>query len=269
MPVKIVIRGGGDLASGAAARLFRAGIIPLITELPQPLVVRRLVAFGEAVYAGEVSVEGIIARRVESLSEAEKMIFSGIIPVLIDPEMKLLQSAQPLVLLDARMTKKTPDLGIEAAQLVIGLGPGFVAGDNCHAVVETQRGHNLGRVIWQGAAQADTGIPEARGKFASERVLFAPKDGELITHAEICEPLQEGDLIAEVQGEKVFAPFEGALRGLARAGLMVKKGMKIGDLDPPNMETNCRTISDKALAVGGAVLEAVLSQAEIRNKIYS
>ena len=263
----MLIRGGGDLASGVAARLHRAGLQVLITELPNPLVVRRLVAFAEAVYAGETTVGGITARLAENFVAAEEILGEGKIAVLVDPDMEILADFKPLVLVDGRMRKEPPEVGMEAAPLVIGLGPGFVAGENCHAVVETMRGHNLGRVIWEGSAQADTGIPDAIGNTREERVLRAPADGRLAARAAICDHVEKGDLIAVVSEQAVVAPFMGVLRGLVHEGVEVKKGMKIGDVDPRDDPRFCTTASDKSLAVGGGVMEAVLSRADIRERL--
>lgn len=267
MPI-VLIRGGGDLATGVAARLQRVGIAVVVTELAQPLVVRRLAAFAEAVYSGEATVEGIMARRVADMSEMELTLAKNQIPVLIDPELNCLSAIQPIALVDARLTKRPPELGREAAALVVGLGPGFTAGQDCHAVVETLRGHTLGRVIWQGQAARDTGAPEARQGKQTERVLRAPIDGQLITRIEIGERVKEGDVIAEVGGELILAPFEGLLRGLLYSGLAVKAGMKIGDIDPRNDPALCRTISDKALAIGGGVLEALLTKPDVRASLW-
>jgi xanthine dehydrogenase accessory factor len=252
-----------------AARLYRTGFHVLISELPQPLVVRRLVSFAEAVYAGKAQVEEITGRLVGGLDEAAKVLEEGIIPVMVDPELRMLAGFNPLVLVDARMIKRPPEIGMESAEMVIGLGPGFIAGENCHAVIETIRGHDMGRVIWQGETAENTGVPEAVLKKQGERVLRAPASGELIAHAHICDHLEQGAPIAEVGGITVTAPFKGVLRGLVHPGVPVKKGMKIGDLDPRDEHRYCVTISDKSLAIGGGVLEAVLSFPNLREKIFS
>ena len=264
----VLVRGGGDLASGVALRLFRAGLLPVISEIPHPLAVRRLVSFSEAIYRGEISVEGVRARRVSSPEEAFRILALGCIPVLVDPEAESRHVFRPRVLVDGRMTKLPPDLGLEAASLVIGLGPGFIAGENCHAVVETNRGHSLGRVIWRGTAEADTGLPEAVGGRQAERVLRAPTDGVLEARVEIGEVVEPGVEIAQVGGLPVVAPFRGALRGLLPAGLPVKAGLKIGDLDPRADPRLCRLVSDKSLAIGGGVLEAILSRADLRSHLW-
>jgi xanthine dehydrogenase accessory factor len=267
MNTQILIRGGGDLASGVAARLHRAGFQVLITELPQPLVVRRLVSFAEAVYSGVVQVEGISARLADDLNQAEVILAAGEIAVLVDPELTRLKAVDPLVLVDARMTKQTRNDRPESVPMVIGLGPGFSAGKDCHAVVETKRGHSLGRVIWQGQALPDTKLPDTIGGRDHDRVLRAPADGLLRTQVSITDQVLAGDLLADVEGVKLIAPFDGVIRGLLHDGLQVKTGMKIGDLDPRNDPAYCSLISDKALSVGGGVLEALLSKPEIRARL--
>lgn len=258
------VRGGGDLASGVALRLWRAGLQVVISELPEPLVVRRFAAFAEAVYRGIYTLEGVIARRVETSTQVKACLDAGELPVLVDPEGVRLAELHPAVVVDARMRKAPPEDLQSGARLVIGLGPGFTAGVDCQAVIETQRGHHLGRVIWEGAASADTGLPEAVGAQQQARVLRAPADGLLAAHAEIGEQLQAGAPVAEVAGQVVQAPFAGVLRGLLHPGLRVKAGMKIGDLDPRNEARYCWEVSDKALAIGGGVLEAILSVPELR-----
>lgn len=265
----VLLRGGGDLASGVALRLFRAGIRFLITELAQPLLVRRTVSFGAAVFEGALTVEGVRAQRAEDWSAAEAIWQEGQIPVLVDPHLERVEGVRPLVLIDARMTKRPPETGMKAAKLVVGLGPGFAAGENCHAVVETQRGHDLGRVIWEGAARADTGVPGSIAKVGVDRVLRAPAAGRVAGHIEIGGRVKEGGLIARVGEVEVRAPFDGVLRGLIHPSVQVEEGMKIGDLDPRGDPDFVRLVSDKALAIGGGVLEAVLSRPEIRERLWA
>lgn len=265
----ILIRGGGDLASGAAWRLHRAGFRLVITEIAQPLAVRRLVSFAEAVYRGEFSVEGVTAVRAESTAQALELLTAGYIPVLVDPEAACAEELKPAVVVDGRMLKRDPGGDMSEAALVIGLGPGFTAGVNCHAVIETNRGHNLGRVYWQGSAQADTGLPERVAQFQGERVVRAPCDGVLTGLAEIGDLLQPGQPIAEIGGQMVPAPFAGVLRGLMHPGLTVTAGLKIGDVDPRGDPAYCSHISDKSLAVGGGVLEAILSTPALRALLCS
>lgn len=260
----VVIRGGGDLASGVALRLHRSGLRTLITELDKPLVIRRTVSFAEAIYQGETRVEGVLAVRVDSVSEMEAFWREGIIPVLVDPDCLILNqlnstSHQVSALVDARMTKGPPYLAINSAPLVIGLGPGFVTGENCHAVIETNRGHYLGRVIWEGGPLPNTGVPEGYDDRYRDRVLRAPAEGEFQARSVICDRLKKGDLVAEVGGQQIFAPFDGVLRGLLHTGLWVEKGFKVGDIDPRDDPSYCRLVSDKSLAIAGGVLEAILA----------
>jgi xanthine dehydrogenase accessory factor len=290
----IIIRGGGDLASGTAWRLYHAGLRLLITEQPKPLAVRRMVSFCEAVYRGAITVEGVTARRAETIAQAQTILAAGEIPVVVDPTLSVVgtptadsrnrtsgiwsssssrpasDGLRPLVIVDARMTKLPPEPGaMNLAPFVIGLGPGFVAGENCHAVIETNRGHFLGRVIWDGPPQPDTGIPGAVRRHQSDRVLRAPADGILKTRVELGERLHKGQVIAEVAGQPVTAAFDGILRGLLHDGLRVTRGLKIGDLDPRLDPRYARTISEKSLAIGGGVLEALLTRPEIRARLWN
>lgn len=257
----ILLRGGGDLASGVALRLYRAGLRHvLITEIAQPLAVRRLVAFAEAVYRGTHTVEDVTATRVDTPAEIETAWQRAQIPVMVDPTLtRTFAWYKPHILIDARMTKQPPETDLSAAPLTIGLGPGFTAGKNCHAVIETHRGHTLGRVYWHGSAASDTGIPEAVQNRQSERVLRSPADGILHAHAQLGTLVRQGELLAEVGDIPLYAPFDGALRGLVHTGVPVTRALKIGDLDPRCDLHLCSLVSDKALAIGGGVLEAMLA----------
>jgi xanthine dehydrogenase accessory factor len=259
----IVLRGGGDLASGVALRLFRTGFHIVILELEKPLAVRRTVSFAEAVYEDTQVIEDVTARLV-SPDQLMVSIESGEIPVLIDPSANILRnqfltSPQSTFLVDARLLKTAPEPLDVNLPLHIGLGPGFTAGENCHAVIETRRGHTLGRVYWEGSSLPDSGQPEGDIR----RVLRAPQDGTTISHVNIGDHLEEGDLIAEIHADeekksKITSPFKGVLRGLIRPGIQVTEGTKMGDVDPRDDPSACFLVSDKALAVGGGVLEAVL-----------
>jgi xanthine dehydrogenase accessory factor len=270
----ILLRGGGDLASGVALRLVRAGLRVVVVELAEPLAVRRTVSFASAVMAGEIQVEEIRAQRVNSCAQAIELLERGRLPVLVDPELASRFELNPLVVVDGRMTKRPPEAGKELARLVVGLGPGFSAGDNCHVVVETQRGPYLGRLIWSGSAEPDSGLPDlvsapnGSGTQTAERVLRAPADGVMLAHATIGDVLDAGAPVAEVAGSVVYAPFRGLLRGLLQPGLAVTRGLKIGDLDPRTDERLAKVVSDKALAVGGGVLEAILTRVEIRQRLW-
>jgi xanthine dehydrogenase accessory factor len=269
-PVLLLVRGGGDLASGVALRLHRAGLKVVITELAQPLSVRRTVSFAETVYAGKHSVEEVAARLVQP-DEIPSVLAAHEIPVLVDPNADILLSSFFFpVVIDGRLLKATPSPLPMDVPLHIGLGPGFQAGVNCHAVIETHRSHTLGRVFWNGASQADSGQPEGDPR----RVLRAPSDGILIGHKKIGEHCESGELIAEIQSQieiqksEIVSPFKGVLRGLIHDGIHVTTGLKIGDVDPRDDPNACFLVSDKALAVGGAVLEAILTRAEIRENLW-
>jgi xanthine dehydrogenase accessory factor len=198
-----------------------------------------------------------------------QLLSKGRIPVIVDPEGKSVQTVHPTVIVDARMLKSPPEPLRHTAKLYIGLGPGFIGGTNCHAAIETQRGPRLGRVLWDGATQPDTGIPEAIGEKQAERVLYAPDNGQLVPHKSIGDLLKPGELIAEVNGQAVIAPFIGVLRGLLHPQVDILKGMKIGDIDPRNDQGLCSQVSEKALAIGGGVLEAILSKPELRPHLWS
>lgn len=264
----ILIRGGGDLATGIAVRLVKSGFKVVITELAEPLTVRRAVSFAEAVEEKRVQVEGITGEFVLQPGEIKRVLQSGGLPVLVDPDLSFLDEIQPDVVVDARMRKSPPDEGKELATLVIGLGPGFVADENCHAVIETNRGHHLGRVIWSGPPQEDTGIPGEFEGYGSERVLRAPTAGKVQTGAQIGDRVKKGTMIALVGDQAVFSPFDGILRGLIKPGSVVEKGMKIGDVDPRDDPTIWSQISDKSRAIGGAVLEAILACPDLRSSLW-
>lgn len=257
--IRILIKGAGDLGTGVAWRLHKAGFPVLVTELEQPLVVRRTVAFASAMFDGEITVQGITARRAESFDDARRLLDSSIVPLLIDPETRARTLLKPTVLIDAVMAKKNVGTHIADAPLVIALGPGFTPNIDCHAVIETNRGHNLGRVLWDCAAEPNTGVPGEIGGKGAERVLRASAEGRVSSVARIGDSVKQGQLIAHIGDSEVLAPFDGVLRGLVHDGLLVKAGMKIGDVDPRAKREHCFTISDKALAIGGGVLEAILS----------
>jgi xanthine dehydrogenase accessory factor len=261
----VLLRGGGDLATGVALRLHRAGIKVLITELPQPLAVRRTVSFAEAVYEGQHTVEGVKSKLIE-VNQLSGWDETDGIPVIVDQDLDILLSHNFPVVVDARLIKQTPSPLPTQVPLHIGLGPGFHAGRNCHAVIETRRSHTLGRVYWEGVTQPDSGEPEGEPR----RVLRAPYDGVVSARANIGEHITEGQTIAVISDQfSVTSPFKGVLRGLIRDGVHVTKGLKIGDVDPRDDDTACYLVSDKALSIGGGVLEATLAREEIRKLLYS
>ncbi len=262
---RVIVRGGGDLGSGAIFRLYRAGFPVIILELPAPLLVRRTVAFGDAAVSGTLTVEGVTAQRVDSMTAVDDVLAAGAIPLLVDPQGDALAALRPVVVVDARMEKRNLGTTIHDAPLVVALGPGFTAGVDCHAVIETNRGHALGRVLYAGSAEADTGEPGSVKGQTYSRILRAPADGYVQPCAAIGDTVAEGQVIAHVGSHLVKAAFAGVLRGLVHESARVTTGLKIGDLDPRARREHCFTISDKALAVGGGVLEAVLSAQLVRD----
>lgn len=258
----VAVKGAGDLASGVMHRLTRAGFAVMATELPRPMVLRRTIAFAEAVALGQATVEGLTARLAASLEEARLILAVHEIPILVDPAGEVLRAARPHVLVEATLSKRNSGITIADAPIVIALGPGYEAGRDVHAVIETNRGHNLGRVYLQGTAEANTGVPGTIGGYSAERLLRAPCAGTLYGRRQIGETVAAGETVAVVEAKgtttPVSAAISGILRGLVRDGLPVQAGLKVGDVDPRAVREHCFTISDKARAVAGGVLEAVL-----------
>jgi xanthine dehydrogenase accessory factor len=253
-----LVKGAGDLASGVAHRLHRCGFPVAMTEIAQPTVVRRPVSFAEAVFDGRHEVEGVFARVVGGLPEVKTTLERGEIPVLIDPGAASALRLQPLVLVDAIIAKYNTGTRITDAPLVIGLGPGFIAGVDVHAAVETRRGHNLGRVILDGGAEPNTGIPGPIAGYGLERLINAPEDGVFEPCVAIGILVKAGETLGQVGGCLVQTPIDGVLRGLIRGGVPVYRGQKMGDVDPRGRVEYCYTISDKARAIAGGVLETIL-----------
>jgi xanthine dehydrogenase accessory factor len=269
----VIIRGGGDLATGVAYRLHRVGLPVVVLELAEPLVVRRAVSLASAVHSGEIEIEGLIGRLARDYDHAVEMASTHIVPILVSPnlpdpltpisEMKSSSSETTIfhsVIVDARMAKRNIDTTIEQADTVIALGPGFVAGDDCHAVIETMRGHRLGRVIWEGKAIPNTGTPGIIGGRGADRVLRAPTSGIIKWGREIGDLVHSGDVLGSIEDDEITAPFDGVLRGLIAPNSSVRAGLKIGDVDSRSDVSACFTISDKALSIGGGVLEAILTR---------
>lgn len=231
-----------------------------MTDLPAPLVVRRTVAFAEAIPQGAHTVEGITAIRVEAAAQCGEVLAAGHIPVLVDPTCRQLAELQPAVVIDAIMAKRNTGTAIGDAPVVIGLGPGFTAGTDCHAVVESKRGHTLGRAIYEGCAAPDTGIPGEMGGVTAERLLRAPSCGVFYSHVALGDHVATLQTVGTIEpgGEPVVAEVGGLLRGLLRDGLPVTAGTKLGDVDPTGECDRLNLVSDKALAIGGGVLEAIL-----------
>jgi len=257
----IVIKGAGEMATGMACRLFRANFRHLVMlETDMPMAVRRCVSFCEAVYDGAFTVEGITARRADTASDIPRIWASGEVPVLVDPVWSVIPDLTPHVVIDAIIAKKNLGTDMGEASLVIGLGPGFCAGEDVHCVIETNRGHDLGRIIEKGPAQADTGIPGIICGVSGERVLRAPCDGLFDAVIAIGDLVRKDQVLGHVEQMPVTAKIDGMIRGMIRNRTRVPAGCKIGDIDPRGAAAVHDTISEKARAVGGAVLEAILNR---------
>lgn len=253
-----LIKGAGDIASGIALRLYHAGIKIVMTDLPKPTSIRRTVCFSQAIIDGETVVEDIKAVFAENESAAMQIISNGNIPVLADENAECIKALKPDIVIDAILAKRNIGTKITDAPTVIAVGPGFTAGKDCHAVIETQRGHYLGRVITSGSAAKNTGVPGNIGGYTTERIIRAVKDGVFTQNAEIGDIVQANQIVAYVDGEPVRCSIGGVLRGILPSNTVVFKGMKSGDVDPRAKPEHCLTVSDKALAVGGGALEACL-----------
>jgi xanthine dehydrogenase accessory factor len=253
-----LIRGAGDIASGIALRLRRCGFRVAMTEIDRPTTIRRTVAFSDAVLRGTQTVEDLTAVRADTPEAALTALEAGLIPVLVDPSCACLSWLKPDVLVDAILAKRNLGTAITDAPVVIGVGPGFTAGLDCHAAVETMRGHTLGRVCYAGSPLPNTNIPGLIGGYAGERVLRAPADGVFQGSRRIGDLVSAGDTVGFVAGLPVTATISGVLRGLLADGVPVRKGMKSGDVDPRGKPEYCALVSDKALSVAGGVLEAIL-----------
>lgn len=255
----IVVRGGGDIASGAIQKLYRSGFKLLVLETETPSAIRRKVAFCEAVYEKEIEIEGIKARLVANDEEIQDCWDSDIVPVMIDSRGKVIERLKPLAVVDGILAKQNFGTKRSMAPITVALGPGFSAPEDVDIVIETMRGHNLGRIIEEGKASENTGVPGVIAGFGIERVIYSDYSG-IITHIEkIGNVVEKGDVIAVVGDNEIYASISGVLRGIIRDGYKVKKGLKIADIDPRISEKdNCFTISDKARNIGGAVLESIL-----------
>jgi len=255
----IVVRGGGDIATGAIQKLHRSGFKVIVLEIPEPTAIRRLVAVSEALYDGKITIEDLTAVKVKDVAEAVKVHEAGNVPVMVDPQCESLKILKPAVLADIIIAKRNTGTDRTMAPGTIGVGPGFTAGEDVDIVVESMRGHDLGRLIYSGQAMPDTATPGVIGGFAKERVIHSPAAGRISNVSEIGDVVEKGQVIATVEGVPVLASLTGVLRGLIRSGIYVTKGLKIGDVDPRKDELeNSELISDKARTVGGAVLEATL-----------
>lgn len=262
----ILVRGAGDLATGVIVRLHRCGFRVAVTECANPSAIRRRAALCEAVWQGQATVEGVTCRRVTDADEATRVSQAGEVPLLVDERAACVSALRPAAVVDAILAKRNLGTNRDMAPITVGLGPGFTAGEDVDAVVETMRGHHLGRVILQGAAIPNTGVPGMIAGYAAERVIHAPVSGEMVfvqdengQTVDIGALVRKGQEIARVGGVPVLATIDGVLRGLIRAGYPVTEGLKIADIDPrPEQVAYCDTVSDKARAIGGGVVEALL-----------
>lgn len=286
MDYLVIVRGGGDIATGSIHKLYRSGFPVIILEIDKPSTIRRKVAFSEAMYDNEAIVEGITCKKAKSLDDINLIISEGKIPIISDENCSILNHFKPLALVDAILAKKNMGTNKAMAPITIALGPGFEAGVDVDAVVETQRGHDLGRIIFEGFAAKNTGIPGVINGFGRERVIHCPSSGIIKNQCKISESVTKGQVIAIVEETKVgttsagtstkdstsvvYTPVEatidGVLRGIIKDGYPVYKGLKIADIDPRTEEKkNCFTISDKARCIGGSVLEAILYLQRLKN----
>lgn len=263
----IIVRGAGDLATGTIHRLKKSGFHLLVLETDHPAAIRRQVALSEAVYSGSTCVENVEAVRIESVEQMRQVWEEGKVPVLVDPKGESIRLLKPKVVVDAILAKKNLGTTKDMAPLTIGLGPGFCAGEDVDVVIETKRGHNLGRIIRQGSAYPNTGIPGIIGGYGAERVIHAPAAGRMKNRSKIGDIVEAGQVLAVIEGEggstEVSATIDGLLRGLIRDDYPVTKGFKIADIDPRKEElANCFTISDKARCIAGSVLEVICEAVE-------
>ena len=255
----IVVRGGGDIASGAIQKLYRSSFKVLVLETETPSAIRRKVAFCEAVYEKEIEIEGIKARLVANDEEIQECWDSDIVPVMIDSRGKVIERLKPLAVVDGILAKQNFGTKRSMAPITVALGPGFSAPEDVDIVIETMRGHNLGRIIEEGRASENTGVPGIIAGFGIERVIYSDYSGVITNIEKIGNVVEKGDVIAVVGDNEIYASISGVLRGIIRDGYKVKKGLKIADIDPRISEKdNCFTISDKARNIGGAVLESIL-----------
>ncbi len=264
----VIIKSGGDLGSAVAHRLVQSGFAVMITEKTAPLSIRRRVSFSEAVYQQEVVVEGVSARKVskEDPETVLRLCKKGMIPVLADENLDILSKISPDVVIDATLRKKNMDMHRDLAPITIALGPGFTAPEDVDAVIETNRGHHLGRIYYEGRAMENTGIPGAIEGLRRERVIYSFGNGHFYGSKEIGDLVKKGDLIGKIRGcgkdkaeeIRVCSPIDGMIRGLIPEGFSVKKAMKIGDVDPRGENARCDLISDKGRTISGGVLEAIL-----------
>jgi xanthine dehydrogenase accessory factor len=256
---RVIVRGAGEMASGVIHSLVMAGFEVVALEKTAPTCVRRYVCYADALFKGKVTVEGVTAFPVSSIDDALAAAAGQSVPLLIDPEAEHLPALAPMAVVEARMLKREIDVDLDTAPIIIGLGPGFVAGKNCHAAVETNRGIDLGRVFYDGHPQSYTGVPAPVNGFADQRVVRSPASGVFTTYREITDVVKSNEVLGEVAGVSVVSSMDGMVRGLIHSGSNVSIGQKIGDLDPRCVAERCYSMSKKAQSVGEGALEALTS----------
>lgn len=263
---KVLIKGAGDLATGIGCRLHRCGFSVVMTEIAVPTTVRRTVAFSRAVYEGTALVEDVMGALCSSAEEIEDTWKRDQVAVIVDEACEIMNNWKPDIVVDAILAKENLGTKLTDAPIVIGVGPGFTAGLDCHAVVETKRGHNLGRCIWKGSAFPNTGVPGMIGGYDKERIIRAVSDGLFHGAVSIGDLVEKGDVVGYSGENPIYAQVGGVVRGLLQEGVPVTEGMKSGDIDPRGVVEHCWTISDKAAAIGGGVLEAILALKKERKR---
>jgi xanthine dehydrogenase accessory factor len=262
----VIVRSGGDVASGTIKRLHESGFKVIVLEIENPTAIRRTVSYSQCIFDGSITIEGTTSRLCSTIEEVDDAHWKGEIPVVVDSEGKWIDIVNPKVVIDAILAKKNLGTDKSMADIVIGLGPGFEAGVDVHAVIETNRGHDLGRVIYSGKPQENTGAPGNINGYTIERVIYSPADGKISVLKDIESLVNKGEVVAEVAGKEVRSNIKGVVRGMIADGTPVFKGMKIGDVDPRSEISHCYGISDKARSVGGGVLEAILHLQSKENK---
>ena len=256
----VAIKGAGEMATGIAVRLKKSGFARIfMMDLDKPLAVRRTVAFGEAIYDGRAIVEGVEAVFAAHVEDLHRAWEKERIAILADPCWTFVSRMRPRIVIDAIIAKANLGTSLRDAPLVIGVGPGFTAGDDVHKVIETNRGHDLGRVMDEGSATADTGLPGSIRGISLDRVIRAPVTGVFLSPRRISDPIKVNEIIGSIGSDNIVARIEGVIRGLIRPGTGVSEGMKIGDIDPRGCRDYCFSVSDKSRAIGGAALEAILA----------
>lgn len=254
----VVIRGGGDIATGIAHRLFKAGFKVIVLDIENPLAIRRKVSFCQAMYSGEIVIEEVKGVLSKNIKEVYENLKKGNIAVYIDEKGEIIKEIKPLAVVDSILAKKNLGTNREMASITIGVGPGFEAGKDVDLVVETSRGHFLGNVIYKGSSIKNTGIPGSILGYTEERVIRAKGNGTIENYFNIGEKIKKGEVVCKTGQVEVEAKITGVIRGLLKDGLYVKEGLKIGDIDPRGIAEYASTISEKARAVGGGVLEAIM-----------